>query len=67
MMEGWHPLGSVKGWTGKRKKVLLRREPYAPRAYEAVFPYFRKVTKVVSPRVLVEEYFDSVTDHCIES
>lgn len=41
MMED-HPLGSVKGWTGKRKDVLLRKEPYAFRDYEAVFPYGKK-------------------------
>lgn len=45
-MPEWHPLGSVKGWTSKRKTVLLRKEPYAFRAYEAVFPYFGKHRKV---------------------
>ena len=49
IMAGWHPLGSVKGWTSKRREVLLRREPYAFRAYEAVFPYFRKKGKVCIP------------------
>lgn len=46
MKAGWHPLGSVKGWTSKRREVLLRREPYAFRAYEVVFPYFGKGRKV---------------------
>lgn len=43
---GWTPLGSVKGWTSKRKEVLLRREPYAFRAYEIVFPDYGKYRKV---------------------
>lgn len=30
-------LGSVKGWTNKNKKVLLRTEPYVFRTYEKVF------------------------------
>lgn len=43
---GMHPLGSVKGWTSKRKKALLRTEPYVFRAYEAVFPGYRLDKKV---------------------
>lgn len=46
MPGGWHPLGSVRGWTSKHKTVLLRKEPYAFRAYEVVFPYFGKYRKV---------------------
>jgi hypothetical protein len=42
----WQRLGSVKGWTSKHKTVLLRKEPYAFRAYEVVFPYFGKHRKV---------------------
>jgi hypothetical protein len=46
---GWNPLGSVRGWTSKHKTVLLRREPYAFRAYEIVFPHFGKYRKVSDP------------------
>jgi hypothetical protein len=45
----WNPLGSVKGWTSKHRTVLLRKEPYAFRAYGIVFPYFGKYRKVCNP------------------
>lgn len=32
-----HLLRSVKGWSNKNKKVLLRTEPYVARPYEDVF------------------------------
>lgn len=35
-----HLLGSVKGWSNKNKKVLLRTEPYVARPYENVFYYY---------------------------
>jgi hypothetical protein len=52
---GWNPLGSVKGWTSKHKTVLLRREPYAFRAYELVFPYYGKYRKVCDSRGMTQD------------
>ncbi|KAJ5169195.1 uncharacterized protein N7482_004789 [Penicillium canariense] len=54
---GVPPLGSVKGWTSKRKKVLLRTEPYAFRAYEIVFPVYMTDRKVVMSSNLVRFSF----------
>lgn len=45
----WNPLGSVRGWTSKHRTPLLRREPYAFRAYEIVFPHSGKYRKVSDP------------------
>lgn len=49
---GSKSLGSVRGWTSKHKTVLLRREPYAFRAYEIVFPYLGKYRKVCGPLIV---------------